>query len=82
MARFLVAKNGVQKTILEPRMNQYQAMRDPIGTPDVYSTIGGDFYLSILNIDAGQAERCGERDRDAVHRLDLVRRGPDGARRD
>jgi cytochrome c-type biogenesis protein CcmF len=54
VARFLVAKNGVQKTILEPRMNHYQMMRDPIGTPDVYSTIGGDFYLSVLNIDAEQ----------------------------
>jgi cytochrome c biogenesis factor len=27
-------------------------MREPIGTPDVYSTIGGDFYLSVMNIDA------------------------------
>jgi cytochrome c-type biogenesis protein CcmF len=53
IARFAVAKNGAQKTILEPRMNQYMAMREPIGTPDVYSTIGGDFYLSVMNIDAG-----------------------------
>lgn len=35
-------------------MNHYQMMREPIGTPDVYSTIGGDFYLSVLNIDAEQ----------------------------
>jgi cytochrome c-type biogenesis protein CcmF len=51
IARVAVAKNGVQKTTLEPRMNQYQMMREPIGTPDVYSTIGGDFYLSVMNID-------------------------------
>ncbi len=51
VARFAVSKNGVQKTILEPKMNQYMAMREPIGSPDVYSTIGGDFYLSIMNID-------------------------------
>ncbi len=51
LARFAVAKNGVQKTTLEPRMNQYLMMREPIGTPDVYSTIGGDFYLSVMNID-------------------------------
>jgi cytochrome c-type biogenesis protein CcmF len=51
VARIAVAKNGVQKTILEPRMNQYMQMREPIGTPDVYSTIGGDFYLSVMNID-------------------------------
>ena len=53
IARFNVAKNGTNRTILEPRMNQYVAMREPIGTPDVYSTIGGDFYLSVMNIDAG-----------------------------
>ncbi len=51
IGRIAVAKNGVQKTVLEPRMNQYQAMREPIGTPDVYSTIGGDFYLSVVSID-------------------------------
>ncbi|HEV8660252.1 MAG TPA: cytochrome c-type biogenesis CcmF C-terminal domain-containing protein, partial [Thermoanaerobaculia bacterium] len=50
VARFAVAKNGVAKTILEPRMNQYETMREPIGTPDVYSTIRGDFYLSAMNI--------------------------------
>jgi cytochrome c-type biogenesis protein CcmF len=54
VARFAVAKNGAARTILEPRMNQYMTMREPIGTPDVYSTIGGDFYLSAMNIDAAQ----------------------------
>ncbi len=54
VARFVVAKNGVTKTILEPRMNQYERMREPIGTPDVYSTIGGDFYLSVMNIDPAE----------------------------
>jgi cytochrome c-type biogenesis protein CcmF len=52
VARFSVAKNGATKTMLEPRMNQYASMREPIGTPAVYSTIGGDFYLSLMNIDA------------------------------
>ena len=51
VARFAVLKNGTPKTTLEPRMNQYAAMREPIGSPDVYSTIGGDLYLSIMNID-------------------------------
>ncbi|HEX9162495.1 MAG TPA: cytochrome c-type biogenesis CcmF C-terminal domain-containing protein [Thermoanaerobaculia bacterium] len=56
VAQIAVAKNGVQKAVLEPRMNQYLGMREPIGTPDVYSTIGGDFYLSVMNIDpAGQS---------------------------
>ncbi len=51
IARFAVAKNGVQKMILEPRMNQYMSMREPIGSPDVYTTAAGDLYLSIMNVD-------------------------------
>jgi cytochrome c-type biogenesis protein CcmF len=51
IARFAISKNGAQKTILEPRMNQYQTMREPIGSPDVYTTPKGDLYLSALAID-------------------------------
>jgi cytochrome c-type biogenesis protein CcmF len=51
VAHFDVTQNGKLVTRLAPRMNQYQMMRDPIGTPDVYSTIKGDTYLSIMNID-------------------------------
>jgi len=32
-------------------MNQYAAMREPIGTPDVYSTLTRDLYLSVMNVD-------------------------------
>jgi len=39
---------------MEPRMNQYAAMREPIGTPAVYSTPKGDLYISIMNIGADQ----------------------------
>jgi cytochrome c-type biogenesis protein CcmF len=46
-----VAKNGAVVKNLEPRMNQYAMMRDPIGTPAVYSTISGDLYVSIQNLD-------------------------------
>ena len=28
-------------------MNQYEMMREPIGTPDVHTTLGGDLYLSL-----------------------------------
>jgi cytochrome c biogenesis factor len=35
-------------------MNQYETMREPIGTPDVYSTIRGDFYLSAMNINPAE----------------------------
>ncbi|MEO8036884.1 MAG: cytochrome c-type biogenesis CcmF C-terminal domain-containing protein, partial [Acidobacteriota bacterium] len=51
VARFSVTKNGRQVTTLEPRMNQYAAMREPIGTPAVHSTLKGDLYLSLMSID-------------------------------
>jgi cytochrome c-type biogenesis protein CcmF len=55
IAHFNVAKNGTQVTTMEPRMNQYAAMREPIGTPAVYSTIGRDYYVSIMNLQGDQA---------------------------
>src|SRR3954452_12253832 len=55
IARFNVAKNGNAVTTMEPRMNQYAAMREPIGTPAVYSTIGRDYYVSIMNLQGEQA---------------------------
>jgi cytochrome c-type biogenesis protein CcmF len=55
IARFNVAKNGTPVTTMEPRMNQYAAMREPIGTPAVYSTIGRDYYVSIMNLQGDQA---------------------------
>jgi cytochrome c-type biogenesis protein CcmF len=51
IARFSVTSNGKQVATMEPRMNQYAAMREPIGTPDVHSTLTRDLYLSITNID-------------------------------
>jgi cytochrome c-type biogenesis protein CcmF len=51
IARFAVTKDGKAVTTMEPRMNQYAAMREPIGTPDVHSTLTRDLYLSITNID-------------------------------
>jgi cytochrome c biogenesis factor len=32
-------------------MNQYEMMREPIGSPSVYTTARGDFYISLSNID-------------------------------
>jgi cytochrome c-type biogenesis protein CcmF len=52
IARFAVTSKGKPVTTLEPRMNQYAMMREPIGTPDVHSTLTDDLYLSIMNIDA------------------------------
>jgi cytochrome c-type biogenesis protein CcmF len=51
IARFILARNGKQLAILEPRMNQYETMREPIGSPDVYTTVAGDFYVSIAALD-------------------------------
>ena len=51
VARFDVSSNGKPVAIMEPRMNQYARMREPIGTPDVHSTITGDLYLSIMNLE-------------------------------
>jgi cytochrome c-type biogenesis protein CcmF len=55
VARIGVTKEGRAITTLEPRMNHYEMMREPIGTPDVHSTIGGDLYISIASIEDGQA---------------------------
>jgi cytochrome c-type biogenesis protein CcmF len=58
IATFLVTKNGKLVKTLEPRMNQYAMMREPIGSPDVYSTVAGDLYLSLLNLDP-ETQRAG-----------------------
>ncbi|HET7435618.1 MAG TPA: cytochrome c-type biogenesis CcmF C-terminal domain-containing protein [Thermoanaerobaculia bacterium] len=56
IALFAISRNGKQVALLQPRMNQYAQMRDPIGSPDVYSTAAGDLYLSLVNLDMnGQA---------------------------
>jgi len=51
LGRFDVKRNGKPVTQLSPSMNQYQSMREPIGTPDVHSTAAGDLYLALSNID-------------------------------
>jgi cytochrome c-type biogenesis protein CcmF len=55
IARIRVTKDGRTVTTLEPRMNQYEMMREPIGTPDVHSTLTGDLYISIASIEQGRA---------------------------
>ncbi|MGZ4779378.1 MAG: heme lyase CcmF/NrfE family subunit [Thermoanaerobaculia bacterium] len=51
VALFSVMRNGKNVGTLEPKMNQYQMMREPIGTPAVHSTFTGDLYVSIMNLD-------------------------------
>ena len=54
IATFDVSRDGKSVAVLHPRMNLYETMRDPIGTPDVHTTAGGDVYLSILNVDGAR----------------------------
>lgn len=51
VGRFSVMRDGRQVAVLEPRMNQYEMMREPIGSPDVHTTAAGDFYISLSNVD-------------------------------
>jgi cytochrome c-type biogenesis protein CcmF len=51
IAHFTVFRNGRPLGTMEPRMNQYATMREPIGTPSVHSTLTTDLYLSILSLD-------------------------------
>jgi cytochrome c-type biogenesis protein CcmF len=58
VAMFSVTHKNRNIGTLEPRMNQYQMMREPIGTPAVYSTFTNDLYVSIMNLDPN-SERVG-----------------------
>ena len=44
---------GSEVARLHPRMNNYAMMREPIGSPDVYTTAARDIYISLSNIDPG-----------------------------
>lgn len=58
VARVAITKDGKPVEVVEPRMNQYAAMREPIGTPAVHSTLAGDLYVSIMNLD-GSGQKVG-----------------------
>lgn len=51
VARVGVFEDGRSQGVLAPRMNFYAASREPIGTPDVRTTLTHDLYLSVLNLD-------------------------------
>ncbi|MEO8217689.1 MAG: heme lyase CcmF/NrfE family subunit [Acidobacteriota bacterium] len=51
IARVAVSRNGKQLAVMTPRMNQYLTQREPVGTPDVRTSLSSDLYLSILNVD-------------------------------
>ncbi len=51
VAHLAVARGGDSLGELAPRMNFYPTQREPVGTPAVRSTLGGDLYLSLMNVD-------------------------------
>ncbi len=51
IASFSLAKDGRELAVLQPRMNQYQMMREPIGSPDVHTTLMRDVYIALSNVD-------------------------------
>ena len=46
-----VVQDGVVLDRVDPRMNHYKTMPDPIGTPAVLSSWDEDLYLSLVRID-------------------------------
>jgi cytochrome c-type biogenesis protein CcmF len=50
-----VLKNGRVVGVIEPRMNYYPTSDQPVPTPQVRSTIGGDLYLSLMSFDPNGA---------------------------
>ncbi len=50
-ARFALTKSGEAVASLEPKLNYYPTQREPVFTPDIYSTLGRDVYLSLVEID-------------------------------
>ncbi len=52
LALVSVSRNGRALGVLVPRMNQYAAQREPIGTPAVRWSLVEDLYLSFVSLDA------------------------------
>jgi cytochrome c-type biogenesis protein CcmF len=51
VARIAVTRGDRDVGVLSPRMNHYQSMREPIGTPAVRTFLTEDLYLSVMNVD-------------------------------
>jgi cytochrome c-type biogenesis protein CcmF len=49
VARIAVSRGGRQVDTLSPRMNQYDSQREPVGTPDVRTSLFHDLYVSVMN---------------------------------
>jgi cytochrome c-type biogenesis protein CcmF len=51
-ANVSVYRGGDNLGVLSPKMVHYPTQREPIGSPDVLSSLREDLYLSVMNIDA------------------------------
>ena len=51
-ARVNVTRNGEQRGSLEPALNIYPTLREPMGTPAVLSAASHDLYLTLMNFGA------------------------------
>lgn len=52
VARVAVSENGRPVATLEPRLNYFNAQREPIGTPSVSNSVREDIYLSVVSFSA------------------------------
>jgi cytochrome c-type biogenesis protein CcmF len=50
VATFVVLRNERDLGTVEPRLNQYHTMREPIGTPAILSSASDDLYMSLLEL--------------------------------
>ncbi|MFQ5526287.1 MAG: heme lyase CcmF/NrfE family subunit [Thermoanaerobaculia bacterium] len=53
LATVQVERAGGVVGTMKPALNQYQTVREPIGTPDVRTTFTHDLYLTLQSIDPG-----------------------------
>jgi len=54
VARIAVTRDGRDLGVLSPGMTYYETQREPVGTPDVHTSLFEDLYLSVMNIDPDQ----------------------------
>ncbi len=49
-ATISVTENGEERGVLEPALNFYPTMREPLGTPAVRTSLVRDLYLTVMNV--------------------------------
>jgi cytochrome c-type biogenesis protein CcmF len=50
LARIEVERGGDRVADLQPALNHYPTMREPIGTPAVLTSLSHDLYLTVMNV--------------------------------